>query len=176
MTIPTLRSLISCRHTTRSVNPSSPSLSCLTSTNCSQSAISIFINNIAVLAVENCLIKNLPAIFSPTLTADMDDEQLRAIASESEEIRSERASLEQKLSVLESGKHVLFEHMGKTSDRIFINTYLKCIQQCGPHSERSRSPLPLRHELSRGVQGLSRQTYSSMTRERGLLHRRSWTT
>jgi hypothetical protein len=46
----------------------------------------------------------------------MDDEQLRAIASESEEIRNERASLKQKLSVLESGKHVLFEHMGKTSD------------------------------------------------------------
>jgi hypothetical protein len=54
----------------------------------------------------------------------MDDEQLRAIASESEEIRSERASLKQKLSVLESGKQVLFEHMGKTSDRTSIKTYL----------------------------------------------------
>jgi hypothetical protein len=80
-----------------------------------QSAISVFINNIAVLAVENCLIKNLPAIFSPSLTANMDDEQLRAIASESEETRSERASLKQKLGVLESGKQVLFEHIGELS-------------------------------------------------------------
>jgi hypothetical protein len=65
--------------------------------------------------VENCLIKDLSTIFSPTLTADMDDEQLRAIASESEEIRSERVSLKQKLSVLESGKQVLFEHIGEPS-------------------------------------------------------------
>ena len=42
----------------------------------------------------------------------MDDEQLRAIASESEEVRNERASLKQKLSVLESGRQVLFEHIG----------------------------------------------------------------
>jgi hypothetical protein len=63
----------------------------------------------------------------------MDDEQLRAIASESEEIRSERASLEQKLSVLESGKHVLFEHMGKTSDRIFIKTYLRHVYSNAAH-------------------------------------------
>ncbi|RMZ66737.1 interferon-induced gtp-binding mx [Pyrenophora seminiperda CCB06] len=71
----------------------------------------IFINNVAVLGIENCLMKNLSAIFSPMLTADMDDEQLFAIASESEVIRHERATLRQKLSVLESGKQVLFEHI-----------------------------------------------------------------
>jgi hypothetical protein len=43
----------------------------------------------------------------------MDDEQLRAIASESEEIHTERLALKQKLSVLESGKQVLFEHIGE---------------------------------------------------------------
>ncbi|KAF1946345.1 dynamin-1 [Clathrospora elynae] len=76
-----------------------------------KTAISVFINNMAILAIENCLIKNLAAIFSPTLTADMDDEKLRAIASESEDIRNERVSLRQKLSVLETGKQVLFEHI-----------------------------------------------------------------
>ncbi|RAR10057.1 P-loop containing nucleoside triphosphate hydrolase protein [Stemphylium lycopersici] len=76
-----------------------------------KSAISAFISNIAVLGIENCLIKNLSTIFSPTLIANMDDELLRAIASESEEIRDERASLREKLCVLEAGKQVLSEHI-----------------------------------------------------------------
>ncbi|EDU50737.1 interferon-induced gtp-binding protein mx [Pyrenophora tritici-repentis] len=71
----------------------------------------IFISNIATLGIENCLIKDLSAIFSPTLTAGMDDDKLSAIASESEDIRHERATLKHKLSVLESGKQVLFEHI-----------------------------------------------------------------
>lgn len=66
-----------------------------------------------MLGIENCLIKNLSTIFSPTLIANMDDELLRAIASESEEIRDERASLREKLCVLEAGKQVLSEHIGK---------------------------------------------------------------
>ncbi|KAL7771099.1 hypothetical protein CFE70_001041 [Pyrenophora teres f. teres 0-1] len=77
----------------------------------------IFISNIAILGIENCLIKDLPAIFSPTLIAGMDEEKLSAIASESEEIRHERATLEQKLSVLEPGKQVLFEHIDEQKRR-----------------------------------------------------------
>jgi hypothetical protein len=59
------------------------------------------------------LVKNLSAIFSPTLTASMDDEQLRAIAAESAELRSQRSSLKETLAALESGKQVLSEHVGK---------------------------------------------------------------
>jgi hypothetical protein len=43
----------------------------------------------------------------------MDDEQLRAIAAESAETRSQRSSLKETLAVLESGKQVLSEHVGK---------------------------------------------------------------
>lgn len=67
----------------------------------------------AVLAIENCLIKDLAGIFSPTLTSEMNEDQLHVIASESPEVQDERASLKQKLDVLESGKEILFEHMGK---------------------------------------------------------------
>ncbi|KAH4162878.1 hypothetical protein HBI37_130850 [Parastagonospora nodorum] len=76
-----------------------------------KSAISVFINNTAVLAVENCLIKDLTAIFSPTLTANMDDEQLHDIAAESEEVQYERETLRKKLEVLQSGKRTLDEHI-----------------------------------------------------------------
>ena len=72
----------------------------------------MFINNIAVLAIENCLIKGLSGIFSPSLIASLSDEQLRAIAAESNEIRDERECLRQRLDALEAGKNVLTEHMG----------------------------------------------------------------
>ncbi|KAF1840478.1 dynamin-1 [Cucurbitaria berberidis CBS 394.84] len=74
-------------------------------------AISVFINNIAVLAIENCLIKNLSGIFSPSLITDLSDEKLHAIAAESDEVREERDSLRQKLGALESGKDILNEHI-----------------------------------------------------------------
>lgn len=52
-------------------------------------------------------------MFSPTLTANMDDEQLQDIAAECEEVRNERSNLKQKLEVLHTGKKILREHMGK---------------------------------------------------------------
>lgn len=42
----------------------------------------------------------------------MEDEQLHAIAAESEENRAQRAALQQKLAVLQSGKQILNEHIG----------------------------------------------------------------
>ncbi|CAO2656981.1 Nn.00g057840.m01.CDS01 [Neocucurbitaria sp. VM-36] len=74
-------------------------------------AITVFINNIAVLAIENCLIKNLAGIFSPSLIADLSDEKLHAIAAESDKVREDRNSLRQKLSALQSGKEILNEHI-----------------------------------------------------------------
>jgi hypothetical protein len=73
-----------------------------------------------VLAIENCLLKNLSAIFSPTLTANMDDEQLFAIAAESEEIRLERTLLRAKLDSLQSGKNILYKHIGKADTLVDI--------------------------------------------------------
>lgn len=80
-----------------------------------KSALSVFVNNIAVLAVENCLMRDLAGIFSPTLTADMDEEKLKLIASEAEETQHDRIALKPRLSVLEAGKEVLHGHIGQSS-------------------------------------------------------------
>lgn len=45
----------------------------------------------------------------------MDDEQLHAIAAESEEMRQECEALRKKLNVLQSGTRVLREHIGKST-------------------------------------------------------------
>ncbi|KAI8939863.1 hypothetical protein NX059_003597 [Plenodomus lindquistii] len=77
-------------------------------------AIAVFTNNVAILAIENCLIKDLTAIFSPSLIMGLDDEQVQAIAAESDEMRQERTELAKKLDVLSSGARILHEHMAMT--------------------------------------------------------------
>ena len=68
-----------------------------------QTAITVFISNIAVLGIENCLIASLPDLFSSETILRMEDEQLDAIAAESEDIRLERAMLDEKIEDLENG-------------------------------------------------------------------------
>ena len=111
------------------------------------------------------MIKDLSAIFSPILTANMNDEQLSAIASESEDIRHERATLKQKLSVLESGKQVLYEHIGKNSEpTTYVTRSDVSNQQCGlllgqlasqllPISVSARHPVVLTHQTHGKMSG-----------------------
>ncbi|KAJ4301309.1 hypothetical protein N0V90_003400 [Kalmusia sp. IMI 367209] len=70
-------------------------------------AISVFISNVTVLAIENCLITDLPSLLSPDLVLNMDEEKLHIIAAESDDIRTERTALKQKLADLEAGKRIL---------------------------------------------------------------------
>jgi hypothetical protein len=68
-----------------------------------QTAITVFISNIAVLGIENCLITSLPDLFSSETILRMEDEKLEAIAAESEDIRLERAMLDEKIKDLDKG-------------------------------------------------------------------------
>jgi GTP-binding protein EngB required for normal cell division len=86
--------------------------------NISQRAITVFISNITVLAIENCLIKDLASVFSPSLIANMEDDKIQAIAAETEDVRIERNALVKRLAALEVGKQVLNEHIGMSSIRI----------------------------------------------------------
>ncbi|KAH9879277.1 hypothetical protein J1614_002716 [Plenodomus biglobosus] len=77
-------------------------------------AIAVFTNNVAILAIENCLMKDLASIFSPSLILGLDDDHVQAIAAESDDIRERRSELTEKLEALESGTHILYEHMAMT--------------------------------------------------------------
>lgn len=46
-------------------------------------------------------------VFSPSLVAMLNEEQLSNIASESQEVREERARLQEKLLALKAGKRIL---------------------------------------------------------------------
>ncbi|OCL14499.1 hypothetical protein AOQ84DRAFT_330949 [Glonium stellatum] len=68
-----------------------------------KTAITVFISNIVVLGIENCLIVSLPDFLSPKTILRMEDEQLEAIAAESEDVRFERIMLDEKIKDLEKG-------------------------------------------------------------------------
>ena len=54
-----------------------------------------------MLAIERCLLQQLPTIFTPEMVFDFINEQVRCLAGESEESLVERAALNDKLKVLE---------------------------------------------------------------------------
>ncbi|KAH7399626.1 P-loop containing nucleoside triphosphate hydrolase protein [Pyrenochaeta sp. MPI-SDFR-AT-0127] len=129
-------------------------------------ALSVFINNVAVLAIENCLIKNLSAIFSPSLIASLSDAKLQAIAAESAEVQEERNSLQQRLSALQSGKDVLNEHLAmrptvrtKTTTTPSFPTFHRDPRPVTPDSQRSWDG-DLDHTKLKDVDGLSAQLNS----------------
>ncbi|KAH7123533.1 dynamin-1 [Dendryphion nanum] len=115
-----------------------------------KSAISVFINNVAILGVESCLMSNLTSIFSPSLVSSMSDEQLNLIASESSEIVSNRALLNRKLNALTKGKALLRSHV-LTAPQVSIFTQSTPQTRSIPRS-RSQQPVverPTRSEDSR---------------------------
>ncbi|KAF2266030.1 hypothetical protein CC78DRAFT_459932 [Lojkania enalia] len=62
-----------------------------------------FINNVASLAVEQCLLSGLWKIFSSAAIRDMSDETLSLIASESRDVQMERSRLRDRVEVLQKG-------------------------------------------------------------------------
>ena len=69
----------------------------------SQTAILIFMNNVASLATEQCLLSGLAKIFSSATIRDMDDERLALLASESSNIQEERERLTSRVATLQKG-------------------------------------------------------------------------
>jgi hypothetical protein len=69
--------------------------------------ILVLINNIASLAIEQCLLSGLPKIFSSTTIREMNDEKLELVASESRDTRIERERIAERVKILQKGLHTL---------------------------------------------------------------------
>ncbi len=59
-------------------------------------------DEIAVLAIETCLVGKLPALLSPDVICDLNDADIQRIAAESPDCTRERKRLTEKLRILES--------------------------------------------------------------------------
>ncbi|KAH6623710.1 P-loop containing nucleoside triphosphate hydrolase protein [Chaetomium tenue] len=62
-----------------------------------------FVDNIISLAIESCLIRDLPTIFTPTKVDGMDTERLQYLASETEDLQRQRQDLQQEVTILREG-------------------------------------------------------------------------
>ena len=70
-------------------------------------ALKRIIDDFSVLAVEACLVQELPTLFCPADVIDIDDTTVAILASESEDSSTERMAYNEKLKVLESGLQAL---------------------------------------------------------------------
>ncbi|KAK8049691.1 hypothetical protein PG994_011421 [Apiospora phragmitis] len=61
------------------------------------------VDDVAHLAVENCLTSKLPELFTPESVAELSDEDIKQLAAESEDTVAEREALLSKLDVLSKG-------------------------------------------------------------------------
>ncbi|KAK3946031.1 P-loop containing nucleoside triphosphate hydrolase protein [Diplogelasinospora grovesii] len=68
-----------------------------------QISLRTFAENVVNLAVENCLISDLPTILTPSMVIRMDEERLKELASESEDVQIERHALQYEVKILREG-------------------------------------------------------------------------
>ncbi|KAG5940486.1 hypothetical protein E4U60_000485 [Claviceps pazoutovae] len=70
-------------------------------------AINKFIDDVSVLAVEQCLISKLPDLFPDDILFDFKDEDIARLAGETEAASKQREKCNQKLALLEDGRRDL---------------------------------------------------------------------
>ncbi|EEP79058.1 predicted protein [Uncinocarpus reesii 1704] len=64
-------------------------------------ALGVFLDNVAGLAVESCLIEGIENIMSPTRISQMTDGEIERLAADSNEVRNARARIARKVKVFE---------------------------------------------------------------------------
>ncbi|KAF9248331.1 hypothetical protein DTO013E5_5165 [Penicillium roqueforti] len=72
-----------------------------------ETAIVTFVDNVAILAIENCLLCPLEHIFTGKTVLEMNDEQIRQIAGEPSNIQKDRERLNEELEKLRKGRQTL---------------------------------------------------------------------
>ncbi|KAH0593527.1 hypothetical protein MHUMG1_08665 [Metarhizium humberi] len=72
-----------------------------------QLALEKFVDDISVLAVEQCLLEKLPTLFLPEAVMDLPDHDVRYFIRERDTAHAERARCADKLAVLETERRVL---------------------------------------------------------------------
>ncbi|KAI6080250.1 P-loop containing nucleoside triphosphate hydrolase protein [Hypoxylon rubiginosum] len=86
-----------------STEPDMDKLSCSMAADMMGAYYKAVIDDVSVLAIERCLIQQLPDLLAPEAIYDLTDAEVRRIAGESHESTVERARTTDKLRILESG-------------------------------------------------------------------------
>lgn len=68
-----------------------------------QISLRTFTENMIVLVIENCLVEDIPNVFTTEKVSGMEDEELERLAAESEDIRIERSAVRTEYESLRKG-------------------------------------------------------------------------
>ncbi|KAJ8125531.1 hypothetical protein O1611_g8108 [Lasiodiplodia mahajangana] len=74
-----------------------------------------FTDNVIILAIENCLIRELPTILTTNAVAQMKDDMLEKLAAESADIQEQRTELQTECEKLEKGLDLCKVYRGRRS-------------------------------------------------------------
>lgn len=109
-----------------------------------QKALTVFTENIAMLAIENCLLIPLETIFTGKMVCEMDTEQIVRLASEPDSVQHDREVLQNKVERLQA-----------------------CLKTCSRYDNSSRLLRQQRIVSRQGKLGLSKKgpfkTYLALT-------------
>lgn len=75
-----------------------------------QMSLKTFIDNVINLAVESCLVCDVPTILTPRKVDGMSVDRLKELASESEEVEAERQMLREEADALREGLRRCQQH------------------------------------------------------------------
>ncbi|KAH6886276.1 P-loop containing nucleoside triphosphate hydrolase protein [Thelonectria olida] len=73
-----------------------------------------FTENVINLAVESCLICDIPNILTPTQVDSMTEKRLKELALEPEDVQSRREHLEKEIEALREGKELCYKYRPRT--------------------------------------------------------------
>ncbi|KAI0529917.1 P-loop containing nucleoside triphosphate hydrolase protein [Xylaria digitata] len=74
-----------------------------------------FTDNVIILVIENCLIKDLPSILTTSAVLQMEDDMLERLAAESTDIQVERAELRAECDALQKGLDLCKTYRGRNT-------------------------------------------------------------
>jgi hypothetical protein len=80
-----------------------------------------FTENVINLAVDNCLMRDIPRILTPEKVIQMTEETLKDLASESSDILSKREFLQQQARKLREGLQVCQQHRRREVPGTYID-------------------------------------------------------
>jgi riboflavin biosynthesis pyrimidine reductase len=80
-----------------------------------------FVDNVASLVIEHCLVDELTTVFNPTVVGEMEDHTLAKLAAESSETLTERTDLEERINILDQGLATCLQHSSEFPDGMILD-------------------------------------------------------
>jgi hypothetical protein len=83
-----------------------------------------FVDNVINLAVESCLVCDIPDILTPRKVNRMSANQLAELAADSDEVQSQRLALQNEVRILREGLRMCQRHRPRelTGESVILNT------------------------------------------------------